>query len=521
MNCRVPFALLALFASSSACCLAAPADVGEEIPVGWLKWHLPKCASLEGDVLTVVVDAETKGMTTAWADIDLSDCRDGFVAEIEASGEGISQPPNPWLGFKFMMVYYDPAMKIMCYPGANGPHGSFSKRRFRLVDSFPNRTRQRAKLHLGIQSATGKAVFDLSTLKIRKSQPAFKMFNADYKVKYPEAVRGRRLLRGVMSPVDPIEKDFADLREWSATMMRYQMVRHTWGMSEKELLDLEAYRRWLDGRLELLEKVLAWGEKYGIMVVVDLHAAPGAAVGGKGLRMFYDQKCMDEFFATWRRIATQFKGRRWIYGYDLINEPHHDDGVICDYLEVQRRAAEIVRGIDPDTTIIIESNAMCLPVTFGYLSPLAMDNVIYQVHMYNPGGFSHQGVGSKEAAKDRPFYPDPAKGWDRDFLVNELKPVADFARRHDAKIYVGEFSAIAWAPGADKWMEDCISIFEEYGWDWTYHAFREWPGWSVEHEGTDRNHMVPSSDNPRMRVLKRGLRGEVRAGVAAGRKECP
>ena len=31
-----------------------------------------------------------------------------------------------------------------------------------------------------------------------------------------------------------------------------------------------------------------------------------------------------------------------------------------------------------------------------------------------------------------------------------------------------------------------IDIFEENGWDWAYHAFREWDGWSVEH-GPDPN----------------------------------
>lgn len=30
-------------------------------------------------------------------------------------------------------------------------------------------------------------------------------------------------------------------------------------------------------------------------------------------------------------------------------------------------------------------------------------------------------------------------------------------------------------------LADMISIFEERKWAWTYHAFREWSGWSVEH----------------------------------------
>ena len=90
--------------------------------------------------------------------------------------------------------------------------------------------------------------------------------------------------------------------------------------------------------------------------------------------------------------------------------------------------------------------------------------------------------------------------------VPPLKPGTRPDVRHLACMRL-EFSAVAWAPGADQYLRDCISIFEEYGWDWTYHAFREWPGWSVEHEGPDAHHFVPTADTPRKRALVEGLRG--------------
>jgi len=40
-------------------------------------------------------------------------------------------------------------------------------------------------------------------------------------------------------------------------------------------------------------------------------------------------------------------------------------------------------------------------------------------------------------------------------------------------------------------VRDCINLFEEFGWDWSYHAFREWNGWSVEH-GPDKEDAGPS-----------------------------
>ncbi|MBN1444402.1 MAG: cellulase (glycosyl hydrolase family 5), partial [Planctomycetes bacterium] len=86
-------------------------------------------------------------------------------------------------------------------------------------------------------------------------------------------------------------------------------------------------------------------------------------------------------------------------------------------------------------------------------------------------------------------YPGEIDGryWDKDALRRALKPAADYQRDYGVHVYIGEFSAIRWAPGssAHDYLRDVIEILEENGWDWAYHAFREWDGWSVEH-GPDR-----------------------------------
>ena len=124
--------------------------------------------------------------------------------------------------------------------------------------------------------------------------------------------------------------------------------------------------------------------------------------------------------------------------------------------------------------------------------------------MYEPFEFTHQRV-----LGTRPWtvaWPNAEKGWDKDYIRKVLKPVRDFQLRHNARILVGEFSSVCWAPNAEGYLSDCISVFGEYGWDWTYHAFREWPGWSVEHEGEDDASLRLSPDNPRRRALMDALR---------------
>ena len=267
--------------------------------------------------------------------------------------------------------------------------------------------------------------------------------------------------RGVMSPGgDMSESDFRTLADWGATLLRFQMVRDWHGVDGNR--DLAEYDRWLEGRLDHVDKVvLPLALQYGLRVVLDLHVPPGGRDAGAEANLFYEPAFAEHFVELWRNIARRFRGRYGFYGYDLLNEPCHKR------------------------------------------EPLPMDNVVYEVHFYEPFEFTHQRV-----LGTRPWtepWPNPEKGWDRAFLEKALKPVRDFQRKHGARIYVGEFSAICWAPGAENYLRDCIGIFRDHGWDWTYHAFREWPGWSVEHEGEDDASLRPSADNPRKRALLEAL----------------
>jgi hypothetical protein len=123
--------------------------------------------------------------------------------------------------------------------------------------------------------------------------------------------------------------------------------------------------------------------------------------------------------------------------------------------------------------------------------------------MYVPGAFTHQGV----FGESKPVvYPGEAEGkhWDKAQLEAALKPVIDFQKAYNAHIYMGEFSAIRWAPdnSACRYIKDVIDICEAHDWDWTYHAFREWDGWSVEH-GADRNdHSPAKTPTDREQLLK-------------------
>lgn len=484
--------------------LTAEADFG---------WKLVQGVTTNGNLMTV--DSSVGGHDcAARAPVDLSPfVESGLEVEIRCRGENVARRRVSWLGMKVMLDYEDVAGDHH-WPQAPALSGTFDWTTVRLRQDMLGTPAKDGlgTLTLGFQGGRGKLVFDLASLKMRPASPIWPRTNGMYRISYPDRVRSLPPRRGVMLPTGPCQKkDFETLKAWGATLARYQICR-LWGRDNTNR-DLDEYDKWLDGKIGHLERyVLPWAAANGQLIVVDLHVPPGGRSGGE-MNMFHERPYADHFVACWRRIAGRLKGKRGIFGYDLINEPEQKFEALpgCDYWNLQRRAAEAVRAVDPDATIIVESNDWDSPDAFRYLSPLAMDNVIYEVHMYQPGEFTYQGTGNKGDWRRQPW-PNPARGWDRDYIRRKFAPVLAFQKRHGARIFVGEFSAILWAEGADRYLADCISVFNECGFDWTYHAFREWKGWSVEATcagpGEPFEH---SDDNARMRVLKTGLSERVRA----------
>ena len=417
--------------------------------------------------------------------------------ECMARAENVTEPAQSYLGVKFML-HYKSASLGPHWSNENGVHGTFDWRKLSFT-SFITEDATDGELNLGLQACSGKVWFDSIRVSIARARPPERpapMLNP------PAVYKGHNLprLRGVMAPHSFSDENMRVLgEEWKANLIRWQITRN-WGKDGTER-DLAEYDKWLDGKLADLDKGLEACGRYGIKVLIDLHSPPGGRYKNRDMAMFFEPLYQDHFVKVWERIARRYKGNKAVWGYDLVNEPVQGepspDGV-PDYLGAQVRAAKAVRAIDSDVPIIIEVDQWDSASGFRFLMPVDISNVVYQVHMYYPGSFTHQGVhGSKVGVS----YPGMISGahCDKDALRAHLKPVRDFQLAYNVHIYCGEFSAIRWAPGdsAYNYLKDCIEIFEEYDWDWSYHAYREWSGWSVEHSSD------PDDPNPTATPTKR------------------
>ncbi|MBR4613624.1 MAG: cellulase family glycosylhydrolase [Kiritimatiellae bacterium] len=323
-------------------------------------------------------------------------------------------------------------------------------------------------------------------------------------------------LHGAMIGQLRTDEDWDTLASWGARLVRHQIVCKGEGPATNRAVYAAAWRTNFARELDRLGESLRQAGARGLKVCIDQHSFPGGRSGegdpeewGRDARMFHDPFFADLFVECWTNLVARVTPYRdIIYGYDLMNEPRQERPAAegCDLHSLQTRCASAIRAIDPDTPIVVGSMHND-PGWFRKFIPLDLPNVIYEVHVYYPHDYTHQGILTPlDRVED---WPDPKKGWDKDFLRKSLAPVLDFQRRHGVRILAGEFSAVTWAPNAEGYIRDCIELFDEFGWDWCYHAYREARVWNVELESVRRglgtDDFRPAADTPRKRALLEGL----------------
>jgi endoglucanase len=475
-------------------------------------------------VLRVSIPPErAAGMHGATMFIDLAPYR-GKQIEVSCitRHEQLSKPSKNYLGFKFMLSFL--SQNIRRYPDGGGglslPTDS-DWRRVGFIATIPDDASE-GLFNLGLQAGSGTVWFKELGIREVNVYPRVAELPEGFRCEYDDAVNKLPVLRGCMSPSlgnGAKAEDLEELARWGANVIRWQL-----NVPKNERMDKEKFRATFRQHLKNLDEHVPLLTRLGLNVILDMHCPPGGryrdgiagtagllagnvAVNESNCVIFFEKDYLDLFVEVWREIARHYREVPIVVAYDLINEPTQYNEVPYDYLSCQYQAAQAIREIDPDKPIIIAANEWSNAKAFAYLQPLPLKNLIYQGHMYDPGEYTHQGVGAASMERvlrgELKSYPGIYGGveFDREAMRRVLQPIRDFQLKYGARIYLGEFSAIRFAPGAAQYLDDAISLFEEYGWDWSYHAFREWYNWSVEYDEDPRNNKPATSDTDRKKVL--------------------
>ncbi len=211
---------------------------------------------------------------------------------------------------------------------------------------------------------------------------------------------------------------------------------------------------------------------------------------------------VQHFTALWRSLAGHFASSdpEHVF-FEIMNEPEQDDPYRWQGIEAV--VAQAIRQVAPSHTIIAAGARYSGLPDLMLLEPLALDNVIYTFHDYEPFAFTHQGatwtMPEVQPLRAIPYPSSPEDiapkldeepslsaqyfldqyglgRWDASRVEHTLEFAARWSRRHHAPVYCGEFGALrSFAPPAMRaqWLHDMRVSLEknEIGWAmWDYQA---------------------------------------------------
>jgi len=132
--------------------------------------------------------------------------------------------------------------------------------------------------------------------------------------------------------------------------------------------------------------------------------------------------------------------------------------------------------VDKTHPIIVDSIGCANPAKFRGLKPTGDAQTIYSFHNYEPRDYHQQKrPWSFSVDGETYYYPGVINGkyWNRRQLRAVLDPPVEFAKRHGASLFCGEFGCVSDCPPMTDmiYLMDEISLFHELGIGWTMFGY--------------------------------------------------
>jgi len=304
------------------------------------------------------------------------------------------------------------------------------------------------------------------------------------------ALRGANVMQAQCT-----EADLGALRGWGANLAEIP-VSNVYAPTPPYVFQPENLAR--------LDKAVKAAEQARLYVALTCREGPGRADFNESHEIWREAAAQEAYTRMWREIASHYRGRASIVGYDLMCEPHPDQEAnqpLGDWNALAKKITAAIREVDKQTPILINSIVWAYPQSFNVLQPTGDPRTVYTVHFYDPHFYTHQKPGDKVTY---PGFRVPGKQevtWDKAALEARLAPVRAFQQKYHAPIFVGEFGCARYAPGVEAWLGDQIDLYEQFGWSWAYWAFREWDVMNIERTA-DATDKVNHAATPLLRLFK-------------------
>jgi endoglucanase len=281
------------------------------------------------------------------------------------------------------------------------------------------------------------------------------------------------------------EEECRWIRDWGFNFIRIPMDYWCWIDSDwkktRTLRPDDAFQV-NQAALEPVDRVVEYGQRYGLHVSLNLHRAPGYCINNperEPFSLWSDPRAEEAFAFHWDMLAKRYKGvSEYTLSFNLLNEaPSPREGYMTrdDYARVMRRAANVIRAASPRRMVIIDG----LSVGNQVVDEMIADGVVQSVHAYSPSGVSHY----RAAWVDRKLdFPDPAwpllnadgtVKYGRGNLERHYAPWGELARR-GIGVHCGEAGCFNRTPHPVflAWMKDVLDILTGHGIGYALWNFR-------------------------------------------------
>ncbi|MBW8683414.1 cellulase family glycosylhydrolase [Chitinophaga rhizophila] len=207
----------------------------------------------------------------------------------------------------------------------------------------------------------------------------------------------------------------------------------------------------------LTDSLLKWCGANNLYVVLDLHAAPGAAGTDANISdalvgndLWNKPIYQDITVRLWQRISARYINDDRIAFYDLINEPNNVPANQSIHALFER-LINVIRGQGDTHLLMIEGNGW--GNQYNYLEPFTFtnrSNLVYNAHRY--GTTTSTTTTNGDANQ-----------------INELGNISNFRNTHNVPVVVGETGE-----NNNNWLRANIAAMNSagVGWfHWTYKRF--------------------------------------------------
>jgi endoglucanase len=232
--------------------------------------------------------------------------------------------------------------------------------------------------------------------------------------------------------------------------------------------------RWLEDGFRQLDRAVARCRKHGLLVLLDLHAAPGAQARDQNAGSAYGEAYlwlhrdfMDRTATLWREIARRYHDEPAVLGYNVLCEPVLDDRDLFHAFNLKVQRA--IREVDTRHVVAFDANRWAREVS-SLRDELFLDpQTVPALHHY---------YFDDPALSRVPEYPGTVDGvrCDRARVEKGLDGKFD-QKRIPRPVLAAEFGVTRAFPQPWKTQlaitRELVSVFEERGWPWALWCYKD------------------------------------------------